>query len=263
MDHKEKEVYLEFPVLNISNEIWLAFIQEMRTWSEADVYAISFFVDFDIDEQIAYEEQLHGITLNADQRNAVKSILSNKCSLLVGSGGTGKTFTLKIILNILERMYDNFDSKLVALSGKASKVMAESTDREASTIHRLLGFSIGGFKFNKNNPMSVDFLVVDEVSMCDYSLLNALLSAIPDRTRVLFVGDACQLQSCAGLSNTIYDLSRMPNINFVQLNIVMRQALASGILSTCNDIRVDKNPFKNVPHIHFFFYSSNKGHFIF
>ncbi|MEE1125776.1 MAG: hypothetical protein U0L18_07545 [Acutalibacteraceae bacterium] len=50
-DHKEKEVYSEFPVLNISNEIWLAFIQEMRTWSEADVYAISFFVDFDIDEQ--------------------------------------------------------------------------------------------------------------------------------------------------------------------------------------------------------------------
>lgn len=206
-------------------------------------------VDFDIDEQIAYEEQLHGITLNADQRNAVKSILSNKCSLLVGSGGTGKTFTLKIILNILERMYDNFDSKLVALSGKASKVMAESTDREASTIHRLLGFSIGGFKFNRDNPMPVDFLVVDEVSMCDYSLLNALLSAIPDRTRVLFVGDACQLQSCAGLSNTIYDLSRIPNINFVQLNIVMRQALASGILSTCNDIRVDKNPFKNVPHM--------------
>lgn len=200
-------------------------------------------VNIDIDKEINYEEERLGVKLNKGQRNCVKSVLTHNISLLTGGGGVGKTFTLNIILNIMDRLYEPFLPTLVALSGKASGVLAESTNREASTIHRALGFSGGFFMYDKTNPLKTDMLVIDEVSMVSNELMVDLLSAIETGTKILFIGDEKQLTSI-GHSNTINDLNKLP-INKCQLTEPMRQAMKSGILNVCTDIRNDKNPFVN------------------
>ena len=200
-------------------------------------------IDIDIDREIDYEENRLNVKLNKGQRECVKSVLTHNISLLTGGGGVGKTFTLNIILNIMDRLYEPFMPTLVALSGKASGVLAEATQREASTIHRALGFSQGYFMHDESHPLNTDLLVIDEVSMVSNSLMLSLLKAISTGTKILFIGDEKQLTSI-GHSNTINDLNKLP-INKCQLTEPMRQAMKSGILSVCTDIRNDRNPFKN------------------
>ena len=200
-------------------------------------------INIDIDKEIDYEEKRLNVKLNKGQRDCVKSVLTHNISLLTGGGGVGKTFTLNIILNIMDRLYEPFFPTLVALSGKASGVLAEATNREASTIHRALGFSGGCFMHNEVHPLDTEMLVIDEVSMVSNGLMLSLLKAIRTGTKILFIGDEKQLTSI-GHSNTINDLSKL-NINKCQLTEPMRQAMKSGILSICTDIRNDKNPFKN------------------
>lgn len=200
-------------------------------------------VSFNIDEAIKRHELKHNIILNEGQKNAVKSILSHKVTLMTGSAGCGKSFTMRVILDILEEMYGDFFSPfLCCLSGKASKVLAESTGRESSTIHRGLEFGANGFGKNKDNQINANVIIVDEISMVSNSLLYSLLSAVRSGSRVVFCGDSCQLLAI-GFSNPIKDLTALEGINCVQLTQVVRQAKSSGILSICDDIRRDKHPF--------------------
>lgn len=201
-------------------------------------------IDFDVDMAIKKYESKHNVTLNEGQKNAVKSILGHKVTLLTGSAGCGKSFTMRAVLDILEEMYDDlFNPFLCCLSGKASKVLAESTGRESSTIHRGLEFGVKGFGKNKDNKIDSDVIIVDEISMVSNSLLYNLLSAVRSGSRVVFCGDSCQLLAI-GFSNPIKDLTALDNINCVKLTQVVRQAKASGILSICDDIRNDKHPFE-------------------
>ena len=130
------------------------------------------------------------------QRQALEMALCQPFSVITGGPGTGKTTTLRLLLEILESS-DSREVRLASPTGRAAKRLQEATGREASTLHRLLGFdpSDGGFRHDAEEPLEVDYLVVDEVSMMDIQLASSLLAAVPNGCRVLLVGDADQLPS--------------------------------------------------------------------
>ena len=124
-------------------------------------------------------ESRTGKTLAASQREALKLVLGSKVAVVTGGPGVGKTTLLDTILRLL--VAKGVKVALAAPTGRAAKRMTEQTGLEAKTIHRLLEIDPkhGGFSRNEENPLDCDLLVVDETSMVDVPLMNALTKAIP------------------------------------------------------------------------------------
>lgn len=186
--------------------------------------------------------KLNKISLEEMQRKAVIEFAEKRGGFYVlnGSAGCGKTFTLKIILKILEMQYrkngQNFVVKVFAPTGKASKVATKSTGIECVTVHRGLGYNAQtGFAFNEDEPLECDVLVVDESSMLDVTLTMHLLNAIAEGTKVIFMGDTKQLPS-VGAGNVLLDLIESSVVKVVTLNVVKRQGKMSGIIKNANKI---------------------------
>ncbi|WP_180953901.1 AAA family ATPase [Bacillus sp. M6-12] len=160
--------------------------------------------------------------------------------ILNGSAGCGKTFTLNVILRVLgmqfQKMKRMMEVKVLAPTGKASKVAGKATGRPCMTIHRGLKYKPAtGFEHNENNPIDADVIVVDESSMLDILLADGLLSAIADGTKVIFLGDTKQLPS-VGAGNVLQDLIDSNLVKMVTLNVVKRQGKDSGIIRNANRI---------------------------
>jgi exodeoxyribonuclease V alpha subunit len=147
--------------------------------------------------------QVKDISLSDEQAAAVVGIAGEKFSILTGGPGCGKTTATQVLVKLLEAMKVNV--LLAAPTGRAAQRMMEVIGNESKTIHRLLEWQIGKFKRNEDNPLDVDFLIVDECSMLDISLTASLLKALPNRSQVLFIGDADQLPS-VGAGNVLRDL---------------------------------------------------------
>ncbi len=179
-------------------------------------------------------------SLSDEQQAAVQMALSSPVSILTGGPGTGKTTCLKALTRTLE-----MQGKRVALAsptGRAAKRLAESTGHPAVTIHRLLEFSpINGFKHNQENPLPIDFLVVDEASMLDLLLMNNLLKAIRSGTQILFVGDVDQLPS-VGAGDVLRNMISSQLIPVIRLTTIFRQAADSQIISNAHRINQGKMP---------------------
>jgi exodeoxyribonuclease V alpha subunit len=145
------------------------------------------------DKAIPCVEGKTGLTLAENQKAALRAALSSKIMVITGGPGVGKTTLVNAILRVLAAK--RIELLLCAPTGRAAKRMTETTGREAKTIHRMLETNpkTGGFRRNEDNPLSCDLLVVDETSMVDVVLMNALMKAVADRTAVLFVGDVDQL----------------------------------------------------------------------
>jgi exodeoxyribonuclease V alpha subunit len=126
---------------------------------------------------------------------------------------------------------------MAAPTGRAAKRLAESTGRDARTIHRLLEFDpgIGGFRRDRDNPIDADLLVVDEASMVDVVLMNQLLRAVPEWCCVVFVGDVDQLPS-VGPGTVLRDLIDSGVVRVVRLTHIFRQASASYIVQAAHAI---------------------------
>jgi exodeoxyribonuclease V alpha subunit len=178
--------------------------------------------------------------LSDEQESAIQMALSHPVSVLTGGPGTGKTTCLKALINMLEAQGMKY--ALASPTGRAAKRLSEATGRPARTIHRLLEFSpIEGFKHNHENPLDLDFLVVDEASMLDLLLTNNLLKAVRPGTRVLFVGDVDQLPS-VGAGDVLRDLIDSDVVPVTRLNTIFRQAADSKIITNAHLINQGKFP---------------------
>ena len=172
--------------------------------------------------------------LSERQREAVQTALTHKVTVLTGGPGTGKTTTVRTVIDLLEQRQCRY--ALASPTGRAAKRLAETTGRPAKTIHRLLGFVPGeGFKHDQDNPLNVDMLIIDEASMLDLLLANHLLKAVGPATHLLLVGDVDQLPS-VGAGNVLQDVIASGRVAVVCLDLIFRQAQDSTIITNAHRI---------------------------
>ena len=173
-------------------------------------------------------------SLTAQQRQAITATLSHKLTILTGGPGTGKTTTLRTLLDTLDASGHTY--ALASPTGRAAKRLTEATGREAKTIHRLLEFKPGeGFGRNENNPINADLIVIDEASMLDLVLAYSLLRAIGSDSHLLLVGDIDQLPS-VGAGDVLRDLIASDVAAVVRLETIFRQAANSLIIRNAHRI---------------------------
>jgi exodeoxyribonuclease V alpha subunit len=195
----------------------------------------------DPEKAMPWVEQRTKLTLSESQRRAVAKTINNKATVITGGPGVGKTTIVNSILHIVRAKKTKV--LLCAPTGRAAKRLSESTGMEAKTIHRLLEFDpkIFGFKRDRDNPLEVDLLVVDEASMVDVVLMNQLLRAVPDHAAVLLVGDIDQLPS-VGPGVVLADIIESEKIPTVRLTEIFRQAATSKIIINAHNINQGKMP---------------------
>jgi exodeoxyribonuclease V alpha subunit len=178
--------------------------------------------------------------LSNEQQAAVHMALAHPVSILTGGPGTGKTTCLKALITTLTTQRNRF--ALASPTGRAAKRLSEATGHPASTIHRLLEYSpVEGFKHNNENPLDLDFLVVDEASMLDLLLTNSLLKSVRPGTHVLFVGDVDQLPS-VGAGDVLRDMISSGMVPVTRLNTIFRQAADSRIITNAHLINQGNFP---------------------
>ncbi|MYD63846.1 MAG: ATP-dependent RecD-like DNA helicase [Gemmatimonadetes bacterium] len=206
-----------------------------------------------IPAEIRAIEQREGVTFAPRQKSALEKALSHNLLVLTGGPGTGKTTTIKGLIALLEAR--NKKIALAAPTGRAAKRMSEATGHEAKTIHRLLKFSPSEMAFEKNfeNPLEIEALIVDEISMVDTVLMNSLLRAVPISASVVLVGDVDQLPS-VGAGNVLKDVIASGIVEVVELNEIFRQAQTSRIITNAHAINRGEMPYlQNDRDADFFF----------
>ena len=185
-----------------------------------------------------------GFTYSALQLEAIELADSHGVLVLTGGPGTGKTTTVRGIINLFEKK--GFKTILCAPTGRAAKRLSELCDREAATIHRLLGANLDEdgkpmFEHDEFNQLEADALIVDEASMIDILLMDALLRASPPNCRIILVGDADQLPSI-GPGNMFSDVIKSGVIPVISLTEIFRQAQDSGIVKCAHMVNKGSMP---------------------
>ena len=207
----------------------------------------------DVGREIDGIERRAGITFAPLQKRALERSLSANLLVLTGGPGTGKTTTVQGLIWLMEARHKRI--ALAAPTGRAAKRLSEATGREAKTIHRLLKFSPRDMAFEKNadDPLEIDALIVDEVSMMDIVLMNALMRAVPPSASVVLVGDVDQLPS-VGPGNVLKDTIASGVVATVELNEIFRQAQESRIVMNAHAVNAGEVPdIRNVHDSNFFF----------
>ncbi len=201
-------------------------------------------------------EKTSNITLADSQREAIYASLENSVMVITGGPGTGKTTIIKGIIDVMQKM--GKEVSLTAPTGRAAKRMTEISGLEAKTIHRLLECKPGedkspyAFGKNETNPLECDVLIVDEVSMVDIMLMEALLKAFPTGARLILVGDADQLPS-VGAGNVLKDIIDSDSFVCIKLTEIFRQARESMIVVNAHKINNGEYPYLSEKDNDFFF----------
>ena len=195
----------------------------------------------DPEKALPWVEKQIGLALAKSQVAAIRLALKSKVLVMTGGPGVGKTTVVRGILRILAAK--GTDLLLCAPTGRAAKRMTEATGFEAKTIHRLLEVDpkSGGFKRGDDHPLNCDLLVVDETSMVDVMLMQALLKAVPDNAAFLIVGDIDQLPS-VGPGQVLADIISSAAVPVVRLTEVFRQAAQSRIITSAHRINQGSIP---------------------
>lgn len=225
--------------------------KKMKALSK-DVVQLS---SMDISSLIQKVETRIGVRYADKQREAIFRCMNGGVTIITGGPGTGKTTVVKGIISIFNDL--DFKTALAAPTGRAAKRMSEATGLEAKTIHRLLEMEKGvsdELKFNRNsrNPLDENVIIVDEASMIDLSLMNALAEAIKRGTRLILIGDSDQLPS-VGAGNVLDDFITSGVIDTVRLTEIFRQSKESLIVTNAHKINRGESPTLNVTNNDFFF----------
>lgn len=197
--------------------------------NESEIFASEIF---------AFEEA-NGIEFDEKQRHAIEVAVNKGLLILTGGPGTGKTTTVKGIINLMKNR--GLKVCLAAPTGRAAQRMEELTGFEAKTIHRLLEVEYKDnsvtpdFVHNMRNPLDCDAVIVDELSMVDVTVFAALLDALPLHCRLIMVGDRDQLPP-VGAGNVLSDMIESRVIDVVTLDKVFRQAMKSRIVTNAHRV---------------------------
>ncbi|MBO3322095.1 ATP-dependent RecD-like DNA helicase [Clostridium perfringens] len=220
--------------------------------------AISNFQDIsvDVDHLILQFEKKNNITFAESQKDAIISAFQNGIEIITGGPGTGKTTIIKCIIEIFETC--GLKVLLGAPTGRAAKRMSESTGKEATTIHRML--DMGVFEKEESvlvtnaeeHSLEADVVIIDEASMIDITLMNALLKSIKVGTRLIIVGDVDQLPS-VGAGNVLNDFIESGFTKVVRLKEIFRQGKESMIVVNAHKINKGEMPKLNEKGTDFFF----------
>ena len=201
-----------------------------------DYYEVS---EIELEKDLEEIQKKTKMTLDEAQKDAVRAAARNGLLVITGGPGTGKTTTINSIIQYFEM--NGLDIFLAAPTGRAAKRMSETTGFEAKTIHRMLELNGGvegatTFEKNSDNPLEADVIIIDEMSMVDINLMNALLKAIiPGQTRLILVGDVSQLPS-VGPGSVLKDIIDSNCFKTVALTKIFRQASTSDIIVNAHKI---------------------------
>ena len=194
----------------------------------------------DIETAVDKAEASLDIELAEEQREALRLAFKSRLLVITGGPGTGKTTLVKAILKGLERT--GIDIMLAAPTGRAARRLGESAEREAKTLHRLLEAEPGkGFRRDSERPLTGDLLIVDEVSMVDIPLMQAVCNALPEGAALFLVGDVDQLPSI-GPGQVLSDLISSGQLPVIRLEKIFRQAAESGIIRNAHRINKGEMP---------------------
>ncbi len=180
------------------------------------------FKPIDAPKAVDWAEGRMGFTLAPEQRQALLEAISSKVCVITGGPGVGKTTIIRALTEVYGARHATI--KLSAPTGRAAKRMAESTGLEAKTIHRLLSYqpATHAFKYNAENPIDADVVILDEASMIDVNLMDCFLQALPDHACLVIVGDIDQLPS-VGPGNVLRDIIASGAIPCRKLTYIFRQ----------------------------------------
>ncbi len=199
--------------------------------------SLSYDTRINYDDVIDIAEQENNISYAEKQREAINTALSKGFMVLTGGPGTGKTTTLNAIISLFEQQ--GIKPLVCAPTGRAAKRASDLTGREAKTIHRLLGVKAGtdyiAFDHNEDNLLECDAVIIDEMSMVDVLLFEALLRALPIDCKLIMVGDSDQLPS-VGAGNVLHDLIASGTLPVISLTEIFRQAEQSAIVTNAHKI---------------------------
>jgi exodeoxyribonuclease V alpha subunit len=193
-----------------------------------------------IEDTVRSVETALGLELAEEQREALRLAYRSRLLIITGGPGTGKTTLVRAILRGLEK--NQLEIMLAAPTGRAARRLGESSGREARTLHRLLEAEPGrGFRRDAERPLEGDLLIVDEMSMVDVPLMQALGNALPDQAALFLVGDVDQLPSI-GPGQVLLDLIECGRLPVIRLEKIFRQAEESRIIQNAHRINKREMP---------------------
>ena len=189
-----------------------------------------------IEHHYSIIKEKKNINFSKKQEEAIISSLTKDIMIITGGPGTGKTTIIKTVLELYTRLHkEENDIAVLAPTGRAAKRIKETSNFDAMTIHRYLGYDGVHFAYSSENPRSEKLVIVDESSMMDLSLFYQLITSISPNARLIIVGDVDQLPSI-GPGQILKDLIDSKEIKVIRLDQIHRQAENSSIISLAHSI---------------------------
>lgn len=227
-------------IVALEGEVFLNELYDAELYAAENLLSFN-YRDVRIDFLDAFNkvEEMSTITFSEKQKEAIMTALSEPVTVITGGPGTGKTTILKALIESYKISYNMHDDRKIALlspTGRAAKRMAETTGYDAKTIHSFLGYDFRGeFTYHEEHKQNAKFVVVDESSMIDVYLFDALLRALKSDTKIVFIGDVDQLPS-VGPGQVLKDIIDSETVPVIRLDNIYRQEGTSKLIQFASHI---------------------------